>query len=84
MSYEIHIVPAAERDLRKLSPPLHDRVSARLLSLEVNPRPRGAKKLRGREEYRLRIGDYRVLYAIVDSSHTVTIFAVGHRREVYR
>ncbi|MEK7282051.1 MAG: type II toxin-antitoxin system RelE/ParE family toxin [Chloroflexota bacterium] len=68
----------------KLPPPVHTRISRKILSLENNPRPRGTKKLSGREEYRLRVGDYRVLYTIDDRNTVVIIFAVGHRREVYR
>ncbi len=84
MKYEVRIVPAAEREMDKLPAPVHTRISRRILSLEDNPRPRGAKKLGGREEYRLRVGDYRVLYTIDDKGCMVTVFAVGHRREVYR
>ena len=84
MKYEVRIVPAAEREMNKLPTPVHTRVSRRILSLEDNPRPRGAKKLSGREEYRLRVGHYRVLYTIDDKKCMVTVFAVGHRREVYR
>ncbi len=84
MKYEVRIVPAAEREMDKLPPLVHTRVSRRILSLEDNPRPRGAKKLSGREEYRLRVGDYRVLYTVDDKDGIVTILAVGHRREVYR
>ncbi|MCL0052980.1 type II toxin-antitoxin system RelE/ParE family toxin [Dehalococcoidales bacterium] len=84
MKYEVRIVPAAEREMDKLPTPVHTRLSRRILSLEGNPRPRGAKKLGGREEYRLRVGDYRVLYTIDDKGCMVTVFAVGHRREVYR
>jgi len=84
VKYEVRIVPAAERELDKLPAPVHMRISRRILSLEDNPRPRGAKKLSGREEYRLRVGDYRVLYTIDDKGCMVTVFAVGHRREVYR
>lgn len=68
----------------KLPREIHARISKRILSLEDNPRPSGAKKLAGREEYRLRIGDYRVLYAIDDEEDAITVFAVVHRREVYR
>lgn len=68
----------------KLPAPLHHRLSQRLFSLEENPRPRGSRKLTGREEYRLRVGNYRILYAIDDTNLVVTVFAVGHRREVYR
>ena len=49
-----------------------------------NPRPRGIKKLSNREEYRLRAGDYRVLYTIDEPNSVVTVLSVGHRREVYR
>ena len=84
MKYAVRIVPAAETEMDKLPTPVHTRVSRRILSLEDNPRPRGAKKLSGHEEYRLRVGDYRVLYTIDDKRRMVTVFAVGHRREVYR
>ncbi|MBI2328219.1 MAG: type II toxin-antitoxin system RelE/ParE family toxin [Chloroflexi bacterium] len=68
----------------KLPSVIHTRISRRILSLEDNPRPRGARKLSSREEYRLRVGDYRVLYTIDDKNSIITVFAVGHRREVYR
>ena len=84
MRYEVRILQAAEREMDKLPSTVHSRISRRLLSLEDNPRPRGAKKLSGRDEYRLRIGDYRVLYTVDDKDSAVTVFAVGHRREVYR
>jgi len=67
----------------RLPAAVHKRISRRILTLEDNPRFRGAKKLSGREEYRLRIGDYRVLYTIDDKNGVVIIFAVGHRREIY-
>ncbi len=84
MKYEVRIVLAAEKEMNKLATQVHTRVSRRILSLEDNPRPRGARKLSGREEYRLRVGDYRVIYIIDDQALTVTVFVVGHRREVYR
>jgi len=52
--------------------------------MEDNPRPRAAKKLSGRDEYRLRVGDYRALYTVEDERGIVATLAVGHRREVYR
>ncbi len=67
----------------KLPALLHTRITSKIISLEDNPRPRGAKKLSGREEYRLRVGEYRVLYTIDDKGRIVTVFAVGHRREIY-
>ena len=84
MKYEIRILHSAEKEMDKLPPAIHSRISRRILSLENIPRPKGAKKLSARDEYRLRIGNYRILYTISDSDSTVTIIAVGHRRDVYR
>jgi mRNA interferase RelE/StbE len=83
VSYEVHTIRSAEKELDRLPTAVHARLSKRILALEDNPRPRGIKKLSGREEYRLRVGDYRILYIIDDKKHIITIFAVGHRREVY-
>jgi mRNA interferase RelE/StbE len=59
-------------------------VAARLSALEDNPRPAGIKKLQGEESYRLRIGNYRVLFTIADRHQQITIYAIVHRREAYR
>ena len=67
----------------RLTATVHARLSRKILTLEDNPRPRGIKKLSGREEYRLRVGDYRVLYLVDDRNRIVTIVTIGHRREVY-
>jgi mRNA interferase RelE/StbE len=83
LSYEVHIIRSVEKEMDRLPSIVHTRLSNKILSLEDNPRPRGFKKLGGREEYRLRVGDYRILYIIDDKKHTITIIAVGHRREVY-
>ena len=84
MKYEVHIVLTAERELDKLSFQVYTRIRDKILSLEENPRPAGAKKLTAREEYRLRVGDYRILYTIDDSSHLVKVIKIGHRGEIYR
>jgi len=84
VKYEIRILHSAEKEMEKLSVPIHNRISKRILSLENNPRPKGTKKLSARDEYRLRAGNYRILYTVNDSDGVVTIIAVGHRREVYR
>jgi len=84
LKYELRILPSAEREIDKLSREVHDRISKKILTLEDNPRPVSVKKLSGREEYRLRIGDYRVLYTIDDKNGLAIILAVGHRKEVYR
>jgi mRNA interferase RelE/StbE len=59
-------------------------VSKKILDLESNPRPHRRKKLSGRQEYRLRVGDFRVLYAVSDAARTIEIVAVGNRKDVYR
>lgn len=84
MTYQVILQRPAEKELEALDSSIHKRIVTRLLALEENPRPTGVKKLQGQESYRLRIGDYRVLYTIDDKSRKVFIMAVGHRREVYR
>ncbi len=84
MAYQILIKRSAEKELDALPAKMRDRIAGRLLTLEENPRPVGVKKLHGQEGYRLRMGNYRILFTIDDKARTVTIFAVGHRREVYR
>jgi mRNA interferase RelE/StbE len=83
LGYRVIIVHSAEKELERLHSGNYDRVTKKLLSLEDNPRPRGVKKLTGREEYRLRVGDYRILYFIDDKNQTVIVSAVGHRGDVY-
>jgi len=84
MRYTLRVRRSAEKELDRLPEFIHERLSRRILGLEDNPRPQGAKKLSHREEYRLRVGQYRVLYTIDDEHKIVEIVAVGHRREVYR
>jgi mRNA interferase RelE/StbE len=83
-AYEIEQIPRAERDLRRLDPQVRQRILAAIVALAEEPRPPGYTNLQGREGYRLRIGDYRVIYEVNDESRTVTVLRVGHRRDVYR
>ncbi len=84
MSYDVFLKRSAEKELARLPSKVHQRVIKRLLTLKANPRPPGAKKLGGGESYRLRVGDYRVLYTINETLRKIEVSAVGHRREVYR
>ncbi len=84
MPYVVHLKRSAEKELADLPREVHQRIIKRLLTLRGNPRPQGAKKLGGGERYRIRIGDYRVLYTIDDALQKIEVSAVGHRREVYR
>ena len=84
MAYQFIIKRSAEKELDALSARMRERIVGHLLTLEDNPRPVGIKKLQGEDGFRLRVGDYRVLYTIDDHRNQVTIFAVGHRRDGYR
>lgn len=61
-----------------------EKIIRRLRDLENEPRPAGCRKLSGRDRYRLRQGDYRIVYAVDDARRIVEIFKIGHRREIYR
>ena len=82
--YKINIKRSAEKELESLPDKIHDKVVSRLLLLKNNPRPQGVKKLRGESGYRIRVGDYRVLYDIDDKNNALEIYSVAHRRQVYR
>lgn len=84
MSYRIEVAPAAVRQLRKLDRGAQRRVQAAIELLAGEPRPNGAKKLAGGDgEWRVRTGDYRVVYQIHDNVLLVLVVAVGHRRDIY-
>jgi mRNA interferase RelE/StbE len=83
--YSVEFTSAAARQVRKLPPEHRIRVQARIRELGADPRPVGATKLVGEmTAWRVRIGDYRVIYDVFDDVLVVTVVAVGHRREVYR
>ena len=83
--YEVLIERIAERDLRSLPVDTFKRIASRIRALSENPRPPGCHKLAGsRNDWRIRVGDFRVVYDIDDSRKRVRIFRIRHRREVYR
>jgi len=84
--YEVVLSAPAERDLKRLPAVLFRRVIAAIRALATNPRPPRARKLHGsgRDDYRIRVGDHRVLYEVDDRALTVRIMRVRHRREAYR
>ncbi len=85
MPHSISLRPAATRDLKALSPEVLARVEKAIARLQINPRPPAAKKLVGYEnEWRVRVGDYRILYVVDDGSHQIVIARIAHRREAYR
>ncbi len=83
--YRIVFKPSAERAFLALPKDVRKRLDKRLLALQDHPRPPGVKALTGESGvYRLRVGDYRVLYEVLDDRVLVLVVAIGHRREVYR
>lgn len=83
-SYRLLIKRSAAKELEALPRKDLARIAAKIERLAGNPRPPSSEKLSGEEKYRLRQGDYRILYSIDDPSLTVTVVKIGHRREVYR
>ena len=84
MSYRVSILRRAQKELGNLPVGAFERVRDALRALAEEPRPAGCKKLQGRESWRIRVGDYRVLYTINDTQQTVEVVHIGHRRDVYR
>lgn len=85
MIYSVVIAPSARREVINLPNSVLPKIDEAIIALAGNPRPYGSVKLRGKDNsYRIRLGDYRIIYCINDTIHQVNILAVGHRREVYR
>jgi mRNA interferase RelE/StbE len=81
--YELNIKRAAEKDIDQISPSMARRVMDAATKLKREPRLRGTKKLT-EDIYRVRVGDYRLIYHIDDEARSVTLLRVKHRREAYR
>jgi len=84
MNYNLLIIPSAQKELGDLPAVFYEKVKAAIFRLASEPRPRGSRKLSGRPGWRIRVGDYRIVYEIDNSAHSVTVLNVGHRRDVYR
>ncbi len=85
VSYQVEFAPAAERQFRDLPRKIQERVAPKIAALAANPRPRRVEKLEGESDlYRVRVGQYRVIYQIHDEVLLILVVRVAHRREVYR
>ena len=84
MAYSVGVQRRAQKQIARLPATTQDRIEDVLRALANDPRPQDSRKLRGREGLRLRVGDYRVIYEVDDDRQMVTVFQVGHRRDVYR
>jgi mRNA interferase RelE/StbE len=88
VGYRLELLPAAQRDIRRLDPQIRKRINSDLLRLEQDPRPEGAERLHAKDKlYRFHVGpkkNYRVVYQIKDEVLLVLVVRVGDRKEVYR
>jgi mRNA interferase RelE/StbE len=85
VTYEVTFARSARRELERLNRQLRSRIFRRIELLGSNPRPAGCRKLEGAEDlWRIRIGDYRVIYSVDDSRRLVDVSAVRHRSDAYR
>jgi mRNA interferase RelE/StbE len=83
MVYSVNFSRQAYKDLEKINEPFYTPIKQAILNLTENPRPQGCKKLVGRDGYRIRIGNYRVIYEIFDTELLVDVIAIGHRKDIY-
>ena len=85
MTYSVVTTRRADREIARLAPRIRRQVLEKILSLNTNPRPQDIRPIRGRENtFRVDSGEYRILFEIDDQQRVVTVFRVGHRRDVYR
>jgi mRNA interferase RelE/StbE len=82
--YRVEVRPAAVRALRNLDKKIRPRIEGAIALLAEDPRPPASRPLRGRDGYRVRVGDYRIIYTIQDDLLLVVVVTLGRRREVYR
>ncbi|MDQ3199146.1 MAG: type II toxin-antitoxin system RelE/ParE family toxin [Verrucomicrobiota bacterium] len=83
--YQVLVERSAEKDLKRFSPEIRSRIATVLRSLAANPRPSGSRKLAGtKHDWRVRVGDYRIIYEIADVIRVVRVQRIRHRRDVYR
>lgn len=84
IKYEVEFKSAAEKNLAKLPKKIQKRIQGVITVLETNPLPPKAEKMKGRDAYRIRVSDYRIIYSIEKNKLLIVVVSIGHRREVYR
>lgn len=85
MAYRVTITPTAVKERKRLDAETRQRIDDALRGLYENARPAGAKKLSGsKQDWRIRVGNYRILYEVDDAGNLITVWRIAHRREVYR
>ena len=83
MVYSLNFYKQALKELEKINEPYYSKIKKAITDLTINPRPQGYKKLKGRDAYRIRIGDYRVIYQIFDHILLVEVIDLGNRKDIY-
>lgn len=81
--YKVNFSKKASKSLQNISEPFYSNIKKSILSLSENPRPFGYKKLKGRDAYRIRVGNYRVIYEVFDNQLLIYIIDLGHRKDIY-
>ena len=85
MSYQVTLTATAVKERKRIDTVIRRRIDQTLQSLQMEPRPRGVRKLAGTSmDWRVRVGDYRILYEVDDEQQQVTVWRIAHRRNVYR
>ena len=84
MTHRVLVLPAARKGIRRIAREDRPRIRGAIALLAFDPRPPASRRLKGREGFRIRIGDYRILYQIQDEVLLVVVVTVGHRSSVYR
>ncbi|MBS1685948.1 MAG: type II toxin-antitoxin system RelE/ParE family toxin [Bacteroidetes bacterium] len=84
MSYQISIRKKALEALEKIDEPSYTKIKAAIINLAEDPRPVGCKKLKGRSGYRVRVGDYRIIYEVMDKVLLIEVVQLGHRKDIYQ
>ena len=83
-SYKIYFRKSAAKELDKLPKTALQKIIKRIEQLATEPRPSGSEKLTGQEFYRIRQGDYRIIYSIQDNELTIWVVKIGHRKDIYK
>ena len=85
MSYEVRALPTAQKQYRKLPSGIRTRIGKQLATLADNPRPAGVVKLQGvKDRWRIRVGNYRIVYRIDEAGNVIIVLIIAHRRDAYR
>jgi mRNA interferase RelE/StbE len=84
MKYAVFVERYAQKQIMKLDKTIIPVIKAAIAKLADNPRPRGYKKLKGEDAYRIRVGNYRIIYEIEDDRVLVIVVSVGHRKEIFK